>query len=158
MAIENFSWFVQAKLAASGRPHFDEDFDWLYVQGIRAIVSLTERSLENEKSVQHKVSQFVYRHMPVRDQTAPTFVQINAWTAFVNEMLATDKPVLVHCAGGYGRTGTMLACYLVNHGWRAADAIEEVCAVRPGSIGAPVQLECVHKYEQVVRDSARDGR
>lgn len=146
MSVENFTWFVPGKLAASGRPHFDDDFDWLWQQGIRAIVSLTERSLKQEKSVQHKVGRFVYRHLPVRDETAPAPAQIHAFLEFVNARNALGEPVLVHCAGGYGRTGTMLACYLVSEGWRADDAIREVRAQRPGSIAAEGQAECVREY------------
>lgn len=146
MAVENFSWFIEGKLAGSGRPNFDDDFGWLRKQGIHAIVSLTERSLQQEKSVQHRVNDFLYRHMPVRDETAPASAQIDALIAFVDEMIAENKPVLVHCAGGYGRTGTMLACYLVSQGWRAADAIRQVRARRPGSIAARVQENCVREY------------
>ncbi len=145
--VENFSWFIESKLAASGRPHFDEDLEWLYQQGIRAILSLTERSLRQEKAVQHKVNGFIYRHIPVCDETAPALAEIDAFVAFVDEMIASDKPVLVHCAGGYGRTGTMLACYLVSQGRRADDAIREVRTRRPGSIAAQVQARCVRAYE-----------
>ena len=151
MSVENFSWFVEGKLAASGRPHFDEDLEWLYQQGIRAIVSLTERSLRQEKSVRHKVDGFVYRHIPVPDETAPTLAQIDVFVRFVAEMLTQAKPVLVHCAGGYGRTGTMLACYLVSQGWHALDAIGEVRARRPGSIAGQAQAECVGIYEREQR-------
>lgn len=144
--IENFGWFIEGKLAASGRPHFDEDFNWLHQKGIGAIVSLTERSLQQEKSVRHRINGFAYRHIPVRDETAPTLAQIDSLVAFVNEMIAQQKPVLVHCAGGYGRTGTMLACYRVSQGWQAEDALREVRARRPGSIAAQVQENCVRDY------------
>ncbi len=146
MAVENFSWFIEGKLAGSGRPHFDEDFVWLHMQGIRAITSLTERSLQQEKSVQHKVNGFVYHHIPIPDETAPTPAQIDAFVELVSKMIAQNKPTLVHCAGGYGRTGTMLACFLVSQGWRADDALREVRARRPGSIAAQVQEECVREY------------
>ncbi len=155
MAIENFSWFIEGQVAASGRPHYDDDFDWLSEQGIHAIVSLTERSLQQEKSVRHKLNGFVYRHIPVRDETAPTPVQIDSFIAFVNDINARDKPVLVHCAGGYGRTGTMLACYLVSRGWRGGEAIREVRARRPGSIAAEVQAQCVMEYERICFERVR---
>ncbi len=150
MSVENFSWFVSGKLAASGRPRFDDDFDWLWRQGIRAIVSLTERSLQQEKSVQRKLERFVYRHIAVRDETAPTRRQIDAFLEFLNEEYECGETVLVHCAGGYGRTGTMLACYLVSQGRSADEAIREVRTRRPGSIAAQVQVECVREYEQVL--------
>jgi len=46
----------------------------------------------------------------------PTQAQVNEFVRFVDEMLDRGQAVLVHCRGGYGRTGTMLACYLVSRG------------------------------------------
>jgi hypothetical protein len=47
---------------------------------------------------------------------------------------------MVHCAAGMGRTGTVLACYLVKYQkYSAKDAIEKVRTERPGSIQSEVQ-------------------
>jgi atypical dual specificity phosphatase len=54
--------------------------------------------------------------------------------------------VLMHCQGGYGRTGTMLACYLVSQGWEAEKAMAEARARRPGSIVPWAQQACVVEY------------
>ena len=41
----------------------------------------------------------------------------------------------VHCAGGRGRTATMIAaCIIREHGWGARDAIAWLRLVRPGSV------------------------
>lgn len=40
----------------------------------------------------------------------------------------------MHCRAGLGRTGTVAARLLVEHGARPADAIALVRTVRPGSI------------------------
>jgi tyrosine-protein phosphatase SIW14 len=36
-----------------------------------------------------------------------------------------NQPVFVHCRRGEDRTGTIIACYRITHGWTAADAKKE---------------------------------
>jgi len=63
--------------------------------------------------------------------------------------------VLAHCRGGYGRTGTMLACYLVSRGWEAEKAMAEVRRRRPGSIAPRAQQACAVEYAgRLRRESA----
>lgn len=153
--IENFGWLTEGQLAGSGGLIHHVELTWLWEQGVRAIVSLTEFSLRREKLLLHQLDPlgFVYHHIPVVDETAPSQEQVDEFIRFVNEMLNLGRAVLVHCRGGYGRTGTMLACYLVSRGWEAEKAIAEVRARRPGSIVPQVQRECIVEYaERVQRD------
>ena len=70
---------------------------------------------------------------------------------FVDEALSLGESVVVHCAAGYGRTGTMLACYLVHKGYGPTEAINEVRRKRPGSIETKEQENAIYEY------SARHG-
>lgn len=146
--IENFGWLTEGKLAGSGGPIHHEELVWLREQGITAIVSLTERSLRQEKLLLHRLDPlgFTYRHIPVVDETAPTQTQVDEFAAFVDEMLDQGWAVLIHCRGGYGRTGTMPACYLVSRGWGVEEALTEVRSRRPGSIAPRAQQACVVEY------------
>ncbi|VFV42042.1 dual specificity protein [Lynx pardinus] len=59
------------------------------------------------------------------------------------------EAVGVHCALGFGRTGTMLACYLVKErGLAAGDAIAEIRRLRPGSIETYEQEKAVFQFYQ----------
>jgi protein-tyrosine phosphatase len=49
----------------------------------------------------------------------------------------------------------LLACYLVRQGLSAAEAIERVRAVRPGSIETRQQVQAVHLYGEMLNQSAR---
>lgn len=60
-----------------------------------------------------------------------------------------SQAVAVHCALGFGRTGTMLACYLVKErGLAAGDAIAEIRRLRPGSIETYEQEKAVFQFYQ----------
>ena len=95
---------------------------------------------------------------PVVDETAPTQAQVDEFVALVDEMLDQGQPVLVHCRGGYGRAGTMLACYLVSRGRGAEEALTEVRARCPGSIVPRVQQACVVKYAERLRHEEQQGQ
>ena len=140
-------------MAGSGRPIHYKELIWLREQGVGAIVSLIERSLRRDKLLLHRINLlgFVYRHIPVTDETAPGQTQVDEFVGFANKMLGQEKAVLVHCQGGYDRTGTMLACYLVSQGWEAQAAMAEVRARRPASIAPRVQQACVVEYEGRLR-------
>ncbi len=70
--------------------------------------------------------------IPIADETAPSQAQVDEFIGFGDERLGQEQAVLAHCQGGYGRTGTMLACYLVSRGWKVEEAMTEVRARRLG--------------------------
>ena len=53
---------------------------------------------------------------------------------------------MVACRGGLGRTGTAVACLLVDGGVAPAEAIARVRAARPGTVERRVQEEFVRDW------------
>jgi hypothetical protein len=60
---------------------------------------------------------------PITDFGVPTTAQMQAILASVQQALARDERVYLHCKAGIGRTGTVAACILVNHGFTAEQAL-----------------------------------
>ena len=146
----NFSWILQDEIAGMARPApVISDFERLRDEGIDAIVSLTESPLSKPFIEEFG---FDYLHIPIEDLSVPTIDQIEEFVEFANRMRNAGKGVVVHCGAGIGRTGTMLACYLVSKGYGAGDSIAEVRWKRPGSIETEEQLEIIFMYERKLAD------
>ena len=142
----NFSWLIQDEIAGMGRPvAIVADLEFLKDNGVESIVSLTELPLHKPLIEEFG---FEYKHIPIPDFSTPTLEQIEEFVTFVNNLLSSKKKIVVHCEAGIGRTGTMLACYLVSEGYNAENAISEVRKRRPGSIETMEQEDTVVKYEE----------
>jgi len=61
----------------------------------------------------------------------------------------------VHCGAGLGRTGTVLACYLISRGLCAEHAIDRVRDARPGAIEAINQIAFVYYFERLIKGQRR---
>ena len=143
----NFSWILDGQLAGSGMPTTYDEFEWATNQGVRAVVTMTEDPLPDRWT-----SQVDYLHVPTPDLSAPSIDGINAAVDFVHSHIQQSQPVMVHCAAGLGRAGTILACYLIRYkGYTADDAISEIRGKRPGSIQSDAQENVIIFYEKCDR-------
>ena len=91
-------------------------------------------------------TRFRLLHLPVVDMTAPATGQIREFVDFVRQAHNDGLAVGVHCMAGLGRTGTMIACWLVSEGMTPDEAIEHVRRIRPGSVENEVQERAVHRW------------
>jgi len=90
-----------------------------------------------------------YLHVPTTDLSSPDMDKIDTAVDFIHKKINNKEPVMVHCAAGMGRTGTVLACYLVKYQkYSAKDAVEKVRTERPGSIQSEVQELAIQFYEK----------
>jgi atypical dual specificity phosphatase len=145
--LPNFSWLFENKLAAMPYPESEDAFTLLYEKGIRAMLNLAERSYSYKTPARIGIHT---RHIPVPDFTAPTLQQAQEAVATISSCLEDHTPVAVHCMAGLGRTGTILACYLVAMGTPAHNAIMRIREWRPGSIETLEQEAVVYEYERSI--------
>jgi len=97
--------------------------------GIRHVINLMETYEANrsgspfapyepimESIADTKGLEVSFERMPIRDLNIPTKEEMRSILDAIDENIANDKPVYLHCWGGRGRTGTVVGCYLARHG------------------------------------------
>src|SRR6185369_14823752 len=65
---------------------------------------------------------------PILDGSAPSVALMQIVLDLIDSERARDRGVYVHCAGGRGRTGTVIACWWIRHG--LCDAQGALAALR----------------------------
>ena len=148
-------WIVPGKLAGCRYPS-TEELGWIHRAGFRTLVALEPR----DDTPLLEGMGFEIHAFAVPDFTAPTIGQLDAFARIVREAggARPARPVLVHCLGGYGRTGTMLAGYLIREkGYSTEEAIRFVREQRPGAIEVEEQVRVLHRYGGMVRRMVTHG-
>ena len=145
---DNFSWIIEEKLAGSAIPTSKEEIDWIKQEGVKSIVTIREEPLEDEW-----IKDVNYLHVHSNDMGIPECSELVNSVDFIHQRITNDEPVMVHCLAGLGRTGTILACYLIKYeDMTADDAIEKVRRERHGSIQSFSQEEIIFRFEKFVRE------
>lgn len=143
----NFSWIEEARLAAMGFPDDPETLAWLRENGIELVITLTEDPIRRDWLSD---AGLLSLHVPVEDMTAPTLEQVRECVSAIRRAQEQNMGVVLHCYAGRGRTGTVLAGYLVAQGLSADDAIARVRELRPGSIETEEQEDVVREFERTL--------
>jgi protein tyrosine phosphatase (PTP) superfamily phosphohydrolase (DUF442 family) len=90
-----------------------------------------------------------YLHIPVVDDHAPSFEQLELGAAFITEQIANGGVVYVHCGSGIGRAATMAAAYFVTKGADAHEAWARVRQARPFIRPTAVQIRRLERFAKL---------
>ncbi|MDD4928963.1 MAG: ATP-binding cassette domain-containing protein [Gallionella sp.] len=148
-APRGFNWIVRGKLAGCPAPGvsapIDYDLDLLSRVGITRLITLTEDDLDQEALKRHNLTN---THLPIFDREAPSIRQTHMLLVRMQKYIEAGDVLAVHCKAGLGRTGTILASWLIRDGGLSADnAITRLRRIEPGFIQSKVQEEFLQLYE-----------
>ncbi|KAF4546934.1 Hypothetical protein D9617_94g089190 [Elsinoe fawcettii] len=136
-------------------PRSDIDIDLLQALGITTVLTLTKEEPLPGHWFEFKSIKNV--HIPIENYQAPTLAEMD----YIYNQYTSDRTSvwLVHCGGGKGRAGTVLACLIAMHDQTGSEptpypnldttsAISTIRSLRPGSIESNVQETFVGQYIQ----------
>lgn len=156
MALGRFFWVTDGVLAGCSCPGgsgmgrqgavgdaLGRDLAELKERGIGAVLTLTESPLDTGALERHGMAN---AHVPVDDMQAPEPDELERALAFIDAQRLAGRAVAVHCRMGQGRTGTVLAAYLIRAGRTPEQALRELRVVCPGAVPAPVQERALEAF------------
>ncbi|MEM3341859.1 MAG: dual specificity protein phosphatase family protein [Thermoplasmata archaeon] len=133
---------VDEELYGSNFPSDDTAICLIDKLNIFAVISLTQESPSLNIRQRYK-----WHHIPVPDFGAPTVSQAEFFLRTVETYAAQNRRTLVHCLGGYGRTGTMTVLYVMKRRKiKPAEAVEYIRSIRPGSVETEAQLRFIEEF------------
>jgi atypical dual specificity phosphatase len=147
-------WLVPNLLCGLSRPGISiaasRQFQELFESGIRILLCVEERCLYSPAEPREHGLEL--HHFCVSDMAPPTFNQAIDICRLVEPAIRANKGIAVHCRGGLGRTGTVLAAILIWFGDAAESAISKVRAARPMAIQSPAQSRFLFDFAERIRD------
>ncbi len=138
-----FWWAIPQKLAGMAQPESLE-LKLIHELGIRTVISLLNKPLVESFYVD---AGFNYLSSPIQDGHPPSLKQAKEIVDFIGESLRRNQPVAVHCVAGWGRTGTILACYLISEGKSPREAIDSIRSSQKNSIETEKQEKFLFDFE-----------
>ncbi|KAM9845022.1 dual specificity protein phosphatase CDC14AB-like [Aulostomus maculatus] len=147
--VENgdMNWVIPGKILAFSSPHPrskiengyplhapEAYFSYFNKKNIKAVVRLNRKLYDGRR---FEDAGFEHHELFFLDGTTPSNLIVRR---FLHVCESTDGAVAVHCKAGLGRTGTLIACYLMKHfQFSAAEAVAWIRICRPGSVIGPQQ-------------------
>jgi atypical dual specificity phosphatase len=124
-----FVWVEKGRLAGTGYPSSRGQVLWLVAQGVNSILTLTPEPLPRDFTEDLPLT---LGHVPMKDHAPPDQPTLNAAVEFLHECLGEGKSVAVHCLAGQGRTGCVLAAFLISdRHLPAAEALRVLREIKP---------------------------
>ncbi len=150
-----FHWVLPGRLGTAPLPGvvlgIDLDLVALKTVGVTMLITLTRGDLPQIKLAEHGLRNL---HLPIYDREAPSVHQLRMLAIRMTRLLEQGEVLCVHCRAGLGRTGTVVAGWLIHQGMAAAAALQRLRDIDKEYVQSLPQEAFLHELETSFRRRA----
>lgn len=139
--------WITPDIAVGYAPRSQEALATIRANGVEAIVNLCAECFDLHQL--EKSAGFDVCYVPVQDEDAPSMEDLERTLEWMAEHIKNGKKVLVHCRFGIGRTGTMIAAYLMSEGYSFKEALRKMKHT-PSTPMSYEQFRLLRRYSDVL--------
>ncbi len=146
---QNAYWVVPGQLLAGEYPDELEEHGTrqkilrMLQMGVNVFVDLTNpgdvwasyHQILKDEAADLGVQVEIHEHR-IEDYGVPQPLEMKSILDEIDQAVADEKIVYVHCLAGLGRTGTVVGCYLVRHGLESETALRKLTELRRSTLKA----------------------
>lgn len=145
-----FRWIAPNLVGACPEPGIvnplEYDLDLLSRVGVTTLITLTEKDLDQAAL---RAAGLQNIHLPIFDREAPSLSQAYMLVRRMQKLIDAGEVLAVHCKAGIGRTGTILAAWLIREGGLSAqEAIARLRRINPAYVQTELQEQFLATFEQ----------
>jgi len=152
LALDNGSKLLFTPCPGTKSVNLEESISQLKQNGTSMLItSMFDKEMaENNVTLLDEVChrhQVIWLQLPIIDDEAPSKIFESRWVKLkpiILDELKYKGVVAVHCKGGTGRTGTVIALILLALGWPINKIVTEVQSVKPNALRIKKQLDYLH--------------
>jgi protein-tyrosine phosphatase len=154
--VENgdLNWIIPGKMLAFKTPEDhvrdvyqkppETYFDYFREHNVKLVVRLNYKTYDRRKFLENG---FDHQDLYFEDGSSPS---LEIMHKFLEMCEKTNGAIAVHCKAGLGRTGTLIACYLIKHfNFDSREAIAWTRICRPGSV-IGLQQSFLEQHERLL--------
>ena len=150
---QGFYWAEQGKVGGLPRPgivrDLRHDLEGLARLGVTLLITLEET--HTVPLAQLRAAGIDHVLFPIPDMQVPTIGDTVELFGAVSRRVDEGAVVAFHCLAGLGRTGTLLASWLIYCGASAPEALEFVRKAQPRSVQSEAQEEFLDRFATAIR-------
>jgi len=155
LTLENGAQLIFTPCPGTKAVNLEDAISTLKNAGTHILISLMFDAEMEENSVLSLPGECVkqdiqWLQFPILDDAVPNEIFEAQWQAnkaHILETLDNKGSVAVHCKGGTGRTGLVIALILLALGWSSEKVIAEVQKIRPKALQNKAQLSYFNSYK-----------
>lgn len=147
--------WITKEIAVGAAPSVKFDLNTIKQSGVEVILNLCAEC--GDLHEKERDAGFIVYWLPISDAYAPELDELDEALEWLIEHVDSGKKTLIHCRFGVGRSGTIIAAYLLKKGFSLEQVLERMKQM-PATPTSREQRNLVFEYAKKLSRDKKDSK